>query len=193
MTVALAIPGRMTLAEFLAWDAPAGVRWQLVDGVPQAMAPASPTHARLQNELGSLLRNHLHDRRSPCVVVANAGVIAPNRDRPNYRIPDLAVTCTEEAPGDPAIHDPVLIVEILSPGNRADTWANVRAYQEMPGVREILVLHSDAVAADLLRRGEDGGWPEMPVRIAGGDLSLASIGFTAPLTALYRTTRLARD
>ena len=38
------IPAVMDLAEFLAWDAPGPDRWQLVDGEPQAMAPASRTH-----------------------------------------------------------------------------------------------------------------------------------------------------
>jgi hypothetical protein len=35
------VPAVMGTAEFLAWDAPAKERWQLIDGHPQAMAPAS--------------------------------------------------------------------------------------------------------------------------------------------------------
>jgi hypothetical protein len=34
----------MDTAEFLAWDAPGNGRWRLIDGQPQAMAPASETH-----------------------------------------------------------------------------------------------------------------------------------------------------
>ncbi len=39
---------RMTVAEFLDWDSGdrTGRRWQLVDGEPQAMAPASEIMAR---------------------------------------------------------------------------------------------------------------------------------------------------
>lgn len=38
-------PERMTVAEFLAWDSGdrSGRGWQLRDGVPEAMAPASET------------------------------------------------------------------------------------------------------------------------------------------------------
>ena len=43
MEAALRIPTIMTVQEFLAWDAPSGPPWQLVDGEPQAMAPASRT------------------------------------------------------------------------------------------------------------------------------------------------------
>jgi Uma2 family endonuclease len=49
----------MDTAEFLAWDAPGNGRWQLIDGQPQAMAPASETHNIIQGELGALIRNHL--------------------------------------------------------------------------------------------------------------------------------------
>ncbi len=41
MPAALKSPSLMTLAEFLAWDAPGGTAWELIDGVPQAMAPAN--------------------------------------------------------------------------------------------------------------------------------------------------------
>ncbi len=41
-------------------------------------------------------------------------------------------------------------------------------------------------------RNPDGTWPERPLAIEQGELALDSIGFRAPLTALYRTTRLAR-
>ena len=53
------IPVRMTVAEFLAWDAGDGRLWQLVDGEPQAMAPASRTHGAIQAELCRLIANHL--------------------------------------------------------------------------------------------------------------------------------------
>ena len=49
-----------------------------------------------------------------------------------------------------------------------------------------------AIAADLLRRGPDGIWPQQPARIEAGALTLESIGLTVPLADLYATTRLAR-
>ena len=38
MSSALRPPKLMTVAEFIAWDAPGEERWQLVDGEPVAMA-----------------------------------------------------------------------------------------------------------------------------------------------------------
>lgn len=86
--------------------------------------------------------------------------------------------------------DPVLLVEILSPSNQAETWANVWAYTTIPSVREILIVHSTAVRADLLRRDPDGNWPERALTVEDGTLDLRSIDFRIGLAALYQGTRL---
>jgi Uma2 family endonuclease len=126
----------MDTAEFLAWDAPAGSRWQLVDGEPQAMAPASRTHGVIQAEMIKRIGVHLDDRSSPCTVVDSAGVVPRVRSDSNVRIPDLAVTCTETQEEEHTIGEPVLLVEILSPSNRSETWINVWAYTTIPSVND---------------------------------------------------------
>lgn len=185
---------RMTLDEFLSWDSggSSGVRWQLVDGEPVAMAPSSEAHGAIQMELGRLLANHLIDRRSPCRVITEPGIIPHVRAGMNYRIPDLGVTCAPPERGRIEVREPVLLVEILSPSNERETRANIWTYATVPSVREILSVRSTRVEAELLRRREDGTWPEQPELIgAGSTLDLASVGFTVPLVALYRTTTLA--
>jgi Uma2 family endonuclease len=186
-------PARMTLAEFLSWDAadPSGVPWQLIDGEPVAMAPGSETHAALQAEIGRRIANHLIEQGGPCRLLSQPGIVPRVRSDRNFRIPDLGVTCAPPSQGL-MVADPVLLIEILSPSNEAQTRANIWAYTTIPSVREILAVHSTRIEAELLRRGADGNWPEEPVTLAGADmLSLASIGFTAPLAAFYRTTALA--
>ncbi len=194
MIAVLKIPIRMTVAEFLAWNPPGGQTWQLVDGEPQAMAPANRTHGAIQNELGRLISNHLAERKSHCTAVTTPGVIPHVQSDTNMRVPDLAVTCSAYETEETALTDPVLLVEILSPSNQAETWANVWAYTTIPSVHEILVVEAATVGAELLRRNSDGTWPKQPVRIEKGDeVTLECIGFRVPLTSLYRTTRLARS
>jgi Uma2 family endonuclease len=180
----------MTVQEFLAWDAPGPQRWQLVDGEPRAMAPASRTHGAIQAELGALLRNHLAARSSPCSVVITPGLVPRVRSNTNFRIPDLAVTCAPYATEEHALTDPVLVVEILSPSNAAETWSNIWTYTTIPSVREILILRSATIGAELLRRNADGTWPERAQAIEKGDLALDSVGFRCALIDVYRTTRL---
>jgi Uma2 family endonuclease len=186
-------PARMTLAEFFAWDPeePSIYSWQLIDGEPVAMAPATENHGALQIEIGSLLRNHLLARGGPCRVIAEAGIVPRVRSDRNYRIPDLGVTCAPPS-ARLMVTEPILLIEILSPSNEVETWANIWAYTTIPSVAEILIVSSTKMEAELLRRRSDASWPETPERIgADGNLRLESIDFTTELKDLYRTTTLA--
>ncbi len=185
----------LSVAEFLAWDSGdrSGRRWQLCDGVPLAMAPATEAHGAIQAELGALIRNHLLEAGSRCRVISEPGVVPRVRAADNVRIPDLAVTCAPPA-SERLLAEPVLLVEILSPSNADETWANVWAYTTIPSVAEIVVISSTEVAAQLLLRAADGSWPERATQIGpGDDLVLPSIGFRLPLIAAYRTTALANE
>ena len=186
-------PARMTLPEFLSWDEadPSGTPWQLVDGEPVAMAPGSETHAALQAEIGRVIGNHLIAQGGPCRLLSQPGIVPRVRANRNFRIPDLGVTCAPPAQGL-MVPDPILLIEILSPGNEAQTRANIWAYTTIPSVREILAVHSTRIEAELLRRNSEGSWPEEPDTLTGSDrLTLATIDFTSPLAAFYRTTALA--
>jgi len=176
----------MTVERFIAW-CPDGEQWELVDGEARAMAPTRVGHGALQAALGASLFNHLAERRSGCTLVTAPGVIPRVRAAANFRIPDLGVTCAPLAANDTHMPEPVLLVEILSPSNEADTWSNVWTYTTIPSVQEILVLHTREQRAELLRRQPDGGWPTDTTQLVEGDLVLESIGFRTPLAALYRT------
>lgn len=186
-------PARMTLPEFLVWNPadPSGRTWQLLDGEPIAMAPGSETHAALQAEFARVLGNHLVEQGSPCRVLTDPGIVPRVRANRNYRVPDLAVTCAE-----PSAHlivaEPVLLIELISPADEFETWANIWAYTTLPSVRDILAVYTTRIEAELLRRRADGTWPEEAEVIKPGDMvMLDSIGFKAPLARLYRTSALA--
>lgn len=183
----------MSVQEFLAWDPGDGRTWQLVDGEPRAMAPANRTHGTLLGEIGAVIGNHLQSQASHCSVVMLPGVTPHVRAAHNMRVPGLAVTGSDYDAEETGLTDPVLIVEILSPSNRAETWANMLAYTTIPSVQEILVLRTTTVGADLLRRSPDGSWPREPEIVTEGDLMLESIGLRTPLPDLYRSTRLRRS
>ena len=182
----------MTVAEFLTWEPgdPSVHAWQLIDGEPAAMAPASDNHGTIQADLGARLWNHLTIPGSRCRAVMEPGIVPRGRSDRNYRVPDIGVTCAPSVGGQ-MLPDPLILIEILSPSNEAETWANVWTYLTLPTVREVLGVNSTRMEAELLRRGADGSWPEVPLRIGPGDtLTLESIAFSVPLAALYRTTNL---
>jgi Uma2 family endonuclease len=179
MPTALEQPDLMSLDEFLAWDPPDGKLWQLIDGEPKAMAPPGPTQAAIRGDAARVIGNHLVEHRPGFTLLVTPGVVPRVRSNMNARLPDPGVTCAPVAEGDAVVENPVLLIEILSPGNRAETWANVWAYTTIPSVAEVVVISTSEVAADLLRRGPDGNWPKGPVRIKPSDtLVLNSIGFS---------------
>jgi Uma2 family endonuclease len=184
-------PHHMTVDEFVAWVG--DERWELVDGEPRAMAPASATHGIIQARVASVLNQHLDARGGHCVAVTEPAIVPRVRSNSNMRVPDLAVTCSEVNTGQIALPEPLLIVEILSPTNEAETWENIWTYVSIPSVQEVLVLRSASIAADVLRRRADGTWPEEPAQIGRDDLlHLESISLSCPLIELYTGTYLAR-
>jgi len=184
----------MTVADFLAWPGDGtGRKFQLVDGEVRAMSPGSAVHAMIQTNLAYELRRHMVEQKIQSRVGTEPGVLTRVRSKINVRVPDLGVTCTPVPPGQQAWPDPILLIEILSPGNATDTWENVWSYCTIPSVREIAIVHSTRVLVELLRRGPDGHWPEQPEEIGpDGTLRLESIGFACPLSDAYAQTHLGR-
>jgi hypothetical protein len=126
---------RMTVAEFVDWSGDGRpFAHQLVDGEPQAMAPACGTHGTIQAILARLLGGHLVG--TGCRVVIAPRVIPRVRAETNVRVPDLAVTCGTDVEGVHAVTEPVLLIEILSPSSEAETRANVWAYATVPSVKK---------------------------------------------------------
>jgi Uma2 family endonuclease len=188
MSAANQQPPTMSVTEFFAWSPAGGDRWELADGSPRAMAPATPRHGAIQAEAGRLIGNHLAETRPTCRVVMEPGIQPKVRADLNVRVPDLAVTCAAPDPDAKLLGEPLVVIEIPSSSNKADTWANVWTYVTIPSVREILVLHTAEIRASLLRRNQDGIWPDNPVTLMRDDtVMLESLGFTAPLAAFYRT------
>ena len=188
MAAALRFSGLMNVDEFLKWDSPGEYHWQLIDGVPVAMSPPAPVHGVIQSEVSRLLGNHLVERGTPCTVITTPGVIPRFQSDRNYMVPDLAVTCSRTDITGKAVHEPVLLIEILSPTNHAETWRNVWAYMTISTLREILVIRTASMGVELLRRGGDDAWPDKPLSIADGEFTLSSIGLNLAVASLYRGT-----
>ena len=109
----------------------------------------------------------------------------------NVRVPDIAVTCTPPGKAK-TIRDPVLIVDILSPGNTKDTWNSIYALSTIPTLAEIVVVESTSVRVEVYRRGKDGSWPlGGEVSEQGGKVGLTSIDAEFPISDIYSGTYLA--
>ena len=173
----------MTVDEFLRWEDGTDTRYELVGGSVYAMAPPSPGHSRLAGRLGGAIDTALR-ARPPCGMHLEAGIARPDRNDACY-VADIAVTCEPLRREDRLIRDPILIVEILSPSTNAfDRNTKVPDYRRIASVREILLLDSDSIFAEVLRR-EGDHWITEIVQGPAATLSLSSIPLTISMADLY--------
>ncbi|NBC34929.1 MAG: Uma2 family endonuclease [Alphaproteobacteria bacterium] len=182
----------MTVAGFLDWEPGDGRRYRLIDGRPVAMAPGSEAHGTVMSAVSGEIRSHLKGNPR-CRVVNEAGIIPPNQDR-SYFVADVAVTCLPHRRGRVPTGEPILIIEVLSPGTEAeDRNLKLPAYQTIPSVREIALIAEDRAAATIIRRTARDIWTVDAIAGLDTVLQLGSIDFALPLAELYRGLDIAGD
>ena len=153
-SAAKGLPAQMTTAEFLRWEGDGtDAKYELVDGELVAMSPATATHGRIQANLAFLLSRHLEHTR--CSVIIEAAIVPRVAAETNTRVPDLAVTCSPDIPGEVGLTDPVVVIEILSAGNKSKTWSNVWPCVDPVGTRNpdpFVMVDRGAASATRRRR-----------------------------------------
>lgn len=171
--------GRMTYAEYVAFERAEESRHEWVAGAVHAMAGGSPEHARLAGRMIHLLSAALAGR--PCeVFTSDLRVRIVATGRATY--PDVTVVCGKLEPDveDPdAATNPSVLVEILSPtteaDDRGDKWAH---YRRIPSLRAYLLVSQHEPRVEAFRRDgdrwlfEDAG-PGQTLIVGGLDVALA--------------------
>ena len=126
---------------------------------------------------------YLRTFRERIRVYVEAGIVTPAR-ADTYLQADLAVSCRPLDQQDRDVAEPVLVVEVESPGTvRHDRGVKVDRYRELPSVQEILLVASTERRVQLWRR-ESGRWSVEDV-IGDALLRLESCALEIPLADLY--------
>jgi Uma2 family endonuclease len=182
---------RMTLDEFLHWENGTDTRYELVGGFPVAMAPPARAHGMLCARLAGIIDAAVRSRR-PCSAQTEAGIARPDRDDACY-IADIAVSCRPYQRGEQLVSDPVLVVEVLSPGTeRYDRRTKVPAYCEIASLNEILLIDSEAAYAEILRR-EGDRWTVALLHGREAILYLTSVELRVSMAELYEGIDIEAD
>jgi len=181
----------MSVDEFLLWEDGTDTRYELLWGVPTAMAPPAEAHRMLAMRLGSWVDAALANRR-PCNAQNEAGVSHPHRSD-SFFVADIAVTCQPNERRRQAIKDPILLVETLSPGTeRHDRQIKLPAYRDIESVEEILLIDSESFYAEILRR-EGDRWMTELVRGRDAVLRLSSVDAQIAMAELYEGIDIDAD
>lgn len=140
---ALRNDGLFCYRDYATW--PNDERWELVDGVPMAMAAPSAEHQRILARLFRLYAEYFDGK--PCeVLFAPFDVLMPEGDEADDDVetvvqPDLMVFCDPETVKDRYARGvPTLVVEVLSPStSKWDQNEKYRRY-ERAGVGEYWIV-----------------------------------------------------
>ncbi len=131
---------KMTVDEFLAWAEENPGRYELSEGEVYATSPERLGHAKTKFAVQAALLAAIRKAGLPCHMVPDGATVRINA-RTAYE-PDALVYCGPEKP-DAAIElpNPVIVVEVLSPGTRhIDNAAKLSGYFAVPSVRHYLIV-----------------------------------------------------
>lgn len=178
----------LTEAEYLAFEEQSPIRHEYVGGEIYAMTGGSQRHNRIALNIASRLLSVLSGK--PCQVFINDVKLYVAKDSAYY-YPDVMVTCGEQAARaneSQVVADPVLVVEVLSPGTEAiDRREKLAAYRRLASLQEYVLVSQDRRQVEIYRRQGDIGW--LYITCEPGDaVEFASVGVTTPIADLYTGT-----
>jgi Uma2 family endonuclease len=135
------MPQHMSRPDFHQWTKaqPKG-RFERVQGEVVAMAPERWVHARLKARIWRALDRELITAGLPCQAAPD-GMTVEVDDSTDYE-PDALVNCGPPIPDDAtAAPNPVVIVEVLSPGTASlDAGGKLADYFRLPSVQHYLLV-----------------------------------------------------
>ncbi len=169
---------KLSPEDYLEGEALSEYKHEYEDGQVIAMVGASRNHNIIQINLTGALFNHL--RGKPCRVYSSDMKV---RYLNTFYYPDLSVGCEKEA-HDQYMEHPLLVVEVFSPSSeKRDRSIKRLTYQQIPSLREILLIAQDEMVVDCYRRRQ-GEWLLEQYR-EGEALQLESLDLAIPLADIY--------
>ncbi len=163
-------------------------RYEYLEGELRMLAGGSAYHSAIIVRLSSFFERHLEN--SPCWVYNSDMKLQLSESLHVY--PDIMISCNpqDQEPDRTVIHNPSLIVEVLSPSTEAvDRREKLLYYQESPTVQDYLMVDSQSVRIEMYHREADG-WK---LSIYGPDdtIHIKNFDIRFSINAIYRGMALA--
>lgn len=161
-----------------------GIRYELIDGQPVAMAGAKKNHTAIVSKLIMEMGNHLEANNSPCFPYAiDLKVII---DDANFYYPDIVVDCGDS---ENSAEQPKLIVEVLSTSTQAkDKTKKFDDYKKLPTLLEYAVIEQDFMEVIVYR--QSANWSNPSVYHKGDTVNFESLGLSVAIEEIYRRVKL---
>ena len=181
---------RLTIDQFLAEYSNREERFELIDGVPQAMAGTNRRHARITRNLLVALTNKMVGSRCEAMP-SDMGLEVSEY---TFRLPDVAIYCDERDLGSRAVEPmrlryPKVVIEILSKSTEStDHGIKLDEYQAIDTVDTIVFVHASRDAFTTFERAGPGEWRTL-VHMPGQLLTMRDPAVTITADELFAGTR----
>jgi Uma2 family endonuclease len=177
--------------EYLEMERASDQKHEYYDGLVIAMSGASRAHNRiamnLYAEVGSFLKG-----KSCMMYPSDMRVSTPGRDA--YIYPDASIICGESKMEDDkfdTLINPTVVIEILSHSTRKnDVGYKLLGYQQIPSVKEYIMIDSTKRFAQTVRKESNGAWRFENIAGEESQVIIQSIDFSISLDEIYRDTGL---
>ncbi len=135
-----------TVEEYKGWQGD----WELIDGIPVALASPKFTHQRVLTNLITQLNQSLEECPD-CVVVAELDYIV---SYDTVLRPDLSVICEEVE--DYILRAPILVAEVVSEGTAERDEGVKKEIYEREGVKYYMLLYPEKKLSKLYKNTDTG-------------------------------------
>jgi len=176
-------PQKMTVEEYIEWEAQQEIRHEYVNGEVFAMTGGTIPHNDISLNFYTALHPHLRSRGCR-INVSDVKLQVSFQSR--YYYPDVIVSCDpQDINSRKFIQNPKIIVEVLSPSTSAkDRDEKFTFYLKIPTLQEYILIDSEKIFVERYCRGDGRMWLYYSYT-AGEMITLSSIGFDLPIALLY--------
>jgi Uma2 family endonuclease len=177
---------KLTETEYLAIEEKAEFKSEFYRGEMFAMSGASYDHNRAKDNLARHLNNQLDG--GPCSAVTSDMKVKVDATG-LFVYPDVVVVCGEPrflAGRRDVLLNPAVVIEVLSPSTEAyDRGAKFRQYEQVPSLREIVLVAQDEAVCERYVRQPDGTWVRSAVTRLEDELVFATVPARIRLADVY--------
>jgi len=182
----------ISLQDYLAMEAVAEEKHEYFEGQVVAMAGAKEAHIRVASNL--MREIGVYVKGSSCdVFAADLRVSTPSAT--SYMYPDLTIICGDMEKKNNEFDtctNPVVVIEIMSETTRdRDMGYKFFYYQQIPSLKEYILIDSTSYHAVIIRRQADDSWKFINITDTGSLLEIQTIGLSVSLADIYAKVSFA--
>lgn len=164
--------------DYLASERTSAIKHEYIDGQIYAMAGSGKNHDRISGNI--FARFHAHLEKTACTPFSSDIKVKAGGD---FFYPDVTVVCNDKTDDEYYTDSPIIIVEVLSKSTRkADQTFKRLAYQNLPSLREYVLIEQDFVDVEICRK--ERHWQSEHYYL-GDEVYFAAIDLRMPVETIY--------